>query len=399
MLDDSSGIAISGDLTIEDGAAVFDDVGGQLAHTTTVTLNGSGELNQMEAVRETIAGLQGTSGTSLVTMQSIMPSSTPTALTLAGTGTYAYAGQITDSLSSPLSLVKEGSGTQILSGANTYSGGTTLAGGILQAGSATALGTGTISFTGGTLQYGVGVSQDFSSQFSTTAAQLYSIDTNGQNVEFDSALTSAGGSLTKLGAGTLNLTNANTYSGGTTISSGILEESNNSALGTGDVTVASGASSLSLTAETNLSNNITISGTGVGGAGAIFTSNNFFEVINLTGTVSLAANASITDSSSELLHDLHELSLSGTVNLGAYDLTVEETGGEGGLRRIYLNGQVTGVGGRASRSKPARSWRWLVRRQNTYTGLTTVQAGCGPRPREFGRNGGVRGPGGCRPGG
>ena len=150
-LDDSSGIVV-GNLTIENGAAVFDDVGGQLAQTTTVTLNGSGELSLTGGGPETIAGLQSTSTTSLVALQSPFPSITPTDLTLDGTGTYAYAGQITDSLGATLILVKEGTGTQTLSGANTYSGGTSLSNGTLIVGNSAALGAGAVNQSGGTLE-------------------------------------------------------------------------------------------------------------------------------------------------------------------------------------------------------------------------------------------------------
>jgi fibronectin-binding autotransporter adhesin len=49
------------------------------------------------------------------------------------------------------------------------------------------------------------------------------------------------GSITKVGTGTLTLTNASTYSGGTTVTTGTLVAGHAGALGVGDVTVASGA--------------------------------------------------------------------------------------------------------------------------------------------------------------
>ena len=49
-----------------------------------------------------------------------------------------------------------------------------------------------------------------------------------------------GGSLTKVGNGTLSLGNLNTYSGGTSVSSGTLVAAHDGALGTGNVTVAAG---------------------------------------------------------------------------------------------------------------------------------------------------------------
>ncbi|OZI29794.1 hypothetical protein CAL29_16845 [Bordetella genomosp. 10] len=122
------------------------------------------------------------------------------------------------------SLTKAGAGTLTLSGTNTYTGGTTINGGTLALGSAGALGTtGAISFGGGTLQYSASNNTDYSSRFSTAANQQYRIDTNGENVAFATGLTSAGGSLTKLGSGTLLLTGVSTYTGATTISGGTLQ--------------------------------------------------------------------------------------------------------------------------------------------------------------------------------
>ena len=157
-----------------------------------------------------------------------------------GSGT--FSGVIEDNTGfGTLLLVKEGTGTETLTGANTYSGGTTFAGGIVNAGSAGAMGSaGTLSFQGGTLQYSAANQTDYSGRFSTANNQAVSIDTNGQSVTFASALTSNGGSLTKLGAGTLTLTGTNSYTGPTTVNAGILAI-NGVQTGTGMLSVASTA--------------------------------------------------------------------------------------------------------------------------------------------------------------
>ncbi len=80
----------------------------------------------------------------------------------------------------------------------------------------------TISFNGGTLQFSVANTFDYSPNFSTAAGQAYSINSGGQNVTLTNALMSSGGSLTKLGSGTLTLTGANTYGGTTTVGAGKL---------------------------------------------------------------------------------------------------------------------------------------------------------------------------------
>ena len=57
---------------------------------------------------------------------------------------------------------------------------------------------------------------------------------------FAAVITGTGKSVTKTGAGTVTLTGANTYTGGTTITAGTVKTANATALGTGNVTVASG---------------------------------------------------------------------------------------------------------------------------------------------------------------
>ncbi len=132
-LADTAGTAIPGDLTIENNASVTLLNGTSLAATTTVTLNGQGTLAlgpQTSSITAIIAGLQGTSGTSSVIVDGNSESSdTDNVLTLSGTGSYAYAGQITDEPAGPngnafLGLTKQGSGTQILSGVSTYNDAT-----------------------------------------------------------------------------------------------------------------------------------------------------------------------------------------------------------------------------------------------------------------------------------
>lgn len=147
----------------------------------------------------------------------------------------AYAGQLSGTNGK---LTKIGAGTQTLSGTNSYTGGTNFNGGIINVSSTGALGNmGNLTFGGGALQYSAANQTDYSGRFISTGNQAYSIDTNGQTVSFAFGLTSTGGSLAKSGAGTLTLTKAGTYTGGTTVTGGTLTASATNALGTGALAV------------------------------------------------------------------------------------------------------------------------------------------------------------------
>jgi autotransporter-associated beta strand protein len=93
-------------------------------------------------------------------------------------------------------LGKDGSGALILTGANTYSGGTTVSGGTLQ-----------------------GDTRSLQGDITDDAHLVFDQVSDGA---FAGTVTGSG-SLGKDGSGTLILTSANTYSGGTTISAGTLQ--------------------------------------------------------------------------------------------------------------------------------------------------------------------------------
>ncbi|MCY3013638.1 MAG: autotransporter-associated beta strand repeat-containing protein [Planctomycetota bacterium] len=161
-------------------------------------------------------------------------------------------GTVSANLGGSAALAKTGSGTVTLSGTNTSTGGVTINGGVLALGSAGALGTtGTISFGGGTLQYSASNTTDYTARFSTAANQAYSVDTNGQNVAYAGALISSGGSLRKVGAGTLTLTGSNTHTGGTFVTGGVLASGANNVLpDAGAITVNGGTLALGTYSDT-----------------------------------------------------------------------------------------------------------------------------------------------------
>ena len=187
------------------------------------------------------------------------------------------------------SLTKSGVGTLTVSGANTFGGATTVSAGVLAVAHADALGTsaaGTSVTSGAELRLqggitvaaetltlnGMGVSsagalRNFSGDNAfagavtvasaarinsdagtltlsggVTAADFGLTFGGAGNVTIDTTGLSLGtGSLTKDGAGLLLLSLANTFSGGTTVSAGTLKIGATGSLGSGAVSVASGA--------------------------------------------------------------------------------------------------------------------------------------------------------------
>ncbi len=267
----------------------------------TITLNGTHTIDSgmllvtptVGANLSTITGgtLRGPAGGELVVTQ------------YNTSGNLEIASVIADNTSAT-SLIKAGSGTLVLSGTNTYSGitqvnegvlraadGTGLStssalvlnGGVFQSTAATfnrALGTaaGQVALVGGTTGFstaatalavnlgGSGATVQWGSAAfdpgvlllntaSATAALDFQngIDLNGTTrtirVEANTATisgvisNSASGSpagIAKSGAGTLRLTQANTFDGGVTLSAGTLAVGNNAALGTGDLVLSGG---------------------------------------------------------------------------------------------------------------------------------------------------------------
>lgn len=214
----------AGTLTVSAGASL----GG--SGIAVVLTGGALNLNQSA---QTIASLSGTAGT--------LSLGTGHTLTVSQSASTTFAGV----LSGAGNFVKAGSGSLTLSGSNNFTGTTTVNAGALTISNDGNLGTAPGSATpakltlnGGTLASTAG--------FTLHANRGIALGTAGGTLQVDSGtlayagIIAGSGALAKSGTGVLALSTSNTYTGGTTVSGGLIELSGDAALGTGALTINGG---------------------------------------------------------------------------------------------------------------------------------------------------------------
>ena len=172
------------------------------------------------------------------------------ALTLPGDGTVIRVDNsgiatVNCCIIGPGALVKNGPGTLVLAGQNTYGGGTTVNDGQLSCLANGAIGAGAVTVSGGTLSLGsysdtVGtVTLSGGGSITGTTGILTSTATfEMQSGDVSAILGGSGIALNKTTSGTVTLSGDNTYTGATTISAGTLQVgagSTTGSLGTGAV--------------------------------------------------------------------------------------------------------------------------------------------------------------------
>ena len=235
-----------------------------------------------------------------------------TTVTLNGSnrGANTVAGVISDGTrGGQVAVTKGGTGTWVLAGANTYTGVTTLSGGTLQANHGSALGNGgAITFDGGTLAFSAAsASQNWAARIKNSLGAI-TVDTNAQTVTFADAIDSSNAAgLTKLGEGTLALAGANTYVGGTAVTTGALSFRNIAAQpATSTTTVAAGATL----------------GLGVGGAGFFSSADVDALWTNTLPNVTLSAlsNVGLDTTAGDFTYGTNLATARGLTKLGANSL-------------------------------------------------------------------------------
>ncbi|WP_199098414.1 autotransporter-associated beta strand repeat-containing protein [Dyella sp. ASV21] len=231
------------------------------------------------------------------------------------------------------SLVQSGSGTTILTADSTYTGGTAINAGTLQLGN----GGSTGSIVGNVVD--------------NTALVV-----NNAGTAMLPGVISGSGSFSQVGTGTTVLSGNNTYTGGTTISAGTLQLGNGGSTGSivGDVTdngalVVDNSGSVTLSGVVSGSGSLSQNGTGT----TLLTADNTYSGGTLIGAGTLqlgngGASGSVTGS---------------ILNQGALAIDRSDS--------YTFSGVISGSGALAQIG-PGTT---VLTADNTYTGLTSIQAG------------------------
>jgi autotransporter-associated beta strand protein len=223
--------------------------------------------------------------------------------------------------------VVSGSGTTTLSGTSTYAGTTTITSGTL-----------VVSGLLGGGNYGVGITDNGSLVFSNPGNQTLS------------GVVSGSGTFTKAGLGTVNLSQANSFSGGTVVSQGTLIGAASTSFGSGAIVLGNGntgTNGIVLMANTvdstTITNAITVANLGTG-------------LVSIGGTNTGASNAN---------------AWTGTLTLNRNVQVFNDTPHAGG--RTSFIGQITGSGGITVTQGRGRVT--LQNGTNNFTGPVVVDSG------------------------
>jgi len=291
-----------------------------------------------------------------------------------------------------------GAGTVALLSANSYGPaagtvGTTISAGTVQFGNNSALSTGDVAVTGNsTLQAG-GPGLNLGNNIIISSGVTATVDDQGNTLTLSGLISqaSANGSLTKIGAGTVILTQNETYGGTTTISNGTLQLGNG---GGGSGSVAGNITdnaNLSLDRSDNYSLGNSIAGTGglnqIGADNVTLTAANTFSgtTVVTSGSLSLGNGNALQDSTLNYagqggVFDFGTQT-SGTLGglTGSENLALLTTGSAGVALYVGNNNNTTvysgALSGTGASLTKVGSGNLTLSGDSTYTGATNVSAG------------------------
>ncbi|MCR6475860.1 autotransporter-associated beta strand repeat-containing protein [Variovorax sp. ZS18.2.2] len=218
--------SIQGDVA-NDGVLAFNRSG---ATTFAGTISGSGAVSQLGSGTTVLTAANTYTGNTAIKAGTLQLGNGGTTGSIQGhvanDGVLAFnrsdAVTFAGTISGSGAVSQLGSGTTVLTAANTYAGGTALKAGQLNVGHSNALGTGALSMDDGTTLGFTADRLNLANNVVLTGTQDPVIDT-GAFTETLGGVISGTGLLTKNGSGVLITTGANTYSGATTVAAGTLQ--------------------------------------------------------------------------------------------------------------------------------------------------------------------------------
>lgn len=349
--------------------------------------------------------------------------------------TTVIGGSVSGSVNLTINNGNGDTGLVVLGGANSYSGTTTISNGVLRIGSSTALGavgSGTTVSNGAALELqgniavgaealsivGSGVSAggamrnvsgnnsygglltlggatrihsdsgtlnlDVASGNAITGSAAALTFGGAGNIIVSDAISNTSGTLSKEGAGVLTLAAANTYSGNTSISAGTLRALGNAgALGSGALAISGGALELANDTGLNFGRNTTISDNATIASGRASTG---AGVTHSLGTLAIGAQTMTLSKGANVSSGTAGLSFGATTLSGAatFVSNADTLLNLGSVAGNFLktfdgagNATVSGVmsGNTAGGVTKNGSGTLLLEGNNTYTGVTTINAG------------------------
>ena len=361
----NTGNTFTGPITITGSEVIFNN-NGALGATTSITLDGGRLTIGSDASGTAIVGA------TIASSRNIYVGSTSgTTLSVSGaTGVTTYNGVIANKVGSTGQLGKQGAGTLILGGVNTYTGETIIGNGTvkldlgndrLPTGTVVSLGSsgnnlGALDLNGRNQQIAglvsvSGTNTNTATKNTVTSAAAATLEinvANGTTKSYGDGSTTNSGvitgllGLTKSGLGTQVLGDANTYSGGTTVNAGTLALSGSGTLGSTSGTVAIGAGTLDLGGLSRTSGAFTLdSGTLRNGT---LTAASY--ALNNSGTVSaaLAGSGALTKSGAGNATLSGANTYAGTTTVNAGTLAVNGSLLNSGSVVVNQNGFLGGSG-------------------------------------------------------
>jgi fibronectin-binding autotransporter adhesin len=235
---------------------------------------------------------------------------------------------VTGTITGTGGIAKVDSGTLSFTQSNTYSGGTDVQDGTIVFSKSTSFGSGQITFANNTTLL---------ANSNITVSNTLDLTGNVTINDDDNAITLSGlvqgtGSLIKADTGSLTLSGANTYSGGTVLQSGLLFVSNDASLGTGTLAFSDNTS-LNANENVSLSNTLNLTGSN--------TIDDQGNTVALTGTIQGLGTLIKTGSGTVALSGTNTYSGGTFIDQGNLNILGDENLGSG---QLTLNGGILQAG-------------------------------------------------------